>query len=143
MLHTSARVRLMEGASGLRGDEVGVTQASGVDPTNPTLLSLRVGELLGGTTGRAGPIRRNDSVSANDNVLVLVVSVLEVKEILDVTCIILWVSSSTECMVIHWCFNASDASVLFSGSGWIILEIRSCADGDIFNSEGNSSDPEQ
>ena len=92
-MQTSASVRLM--SSGL-GDARLLHTLGGVWLTSPNSLSFRVGELLGGTTGRAGPIRRIDSVCAKDNVLFLErLSLLELahKDILDAMCVILCVSS--------------------------------------------------
>src|SRR5210317_2427701 len=75
LLHTSTRVRLMAAASGWGGGVMGVQQGR-----TPPLLSFRVGELLGGITGRAGPMRRKDSVSAKDSVLGRKLSLLADKD---------------------------------------------------------------
>mmetsp|Transcript_24890 Transcript_24890/g.37917 ORF Transcript_24890/g.37917 Transcript_24890/m.37917 type:complete len:107 (-) Transcript_24890:825-1145(-) len=92
--------------------------ASGVSPVGPTFVIVTAGELLGGTTARAGPIRRNDSVSASDKVLDLdKLSLLGDKESFEVTRVTIRVSSSLECLMIHSCFNASEAVILCSGSG--------------------------
>ena len=72
------------------------TTLGGVWLTSPSSLSLRVGELLGGTTARVGPIRRMDSVCAKDKVLFLerlVLLELAHKDILDAMRVILCVSS--------------------------------------------------
>lgn len=141
MLQTSSRVRLMA-ALRLRVGFIDLL-ASGVCPMGPTFVIVTAGELLGGTTARTGPIRRNDSVSASDKGLDLdKLSLLGDKESFEVTRVTIRVSSPLECLMIHSCFNASEAVILCSGSGRIILDMRSWAKGEIFNFDGNSSDDE-
>ena len=78
---------------GVKG--MGVINASGVRPARRTLVSIGVGELLGGIAEAegAGPIRRIDSDSARDNVLGLKLSLLDDRESLEVTRITFAVSS--------------------------------------------------
>ncbi len=78
---------------GVKG--MGVMAASGVRPAHRTLVSIGVGELLGGIAEAegAGPIRRIDSDSARDNVLGLKLSLLDDRESLEVTRITFSVSS--------------------------------------------------
>ena len=78
---------------GVKG--MGVINASGVRPARRTLMSIGVGELLGGIAEAdgAGPIRRIDSDSARDSVLGLKLSLLDDRESLEVTRITFSVSS--------------------------------------------------
>lgn len=78
---------------GVKG--MGVINASGVRPARRTLVSIGVGELLGGIAEAegAGPIRRIDSDSARDNVLGLKLSLLDDRESLEVIRITFSVSS--------------------------------------------------
>jgi hypothetical protein len=81
-----------------------------------------------------------DSESRRDIVLGRKFSLLDDKESLEVTRVTVSVSFWTERLMIHSCSNAADAVILFTGSGCIILDMRSCANDDICNSDGKMSD---